>query len=82
MISYLNMKVKVNTLFHFSFILHILILVLKEKNNYDRNQREKMMRESKSFNLITEKRLNQRNFEETLIGKLYVELESKKVKII
>ena len=41
-----------------------------------------MMKDSKSFNLVTEKRLNQRNLEELIIGKLYVELESKKVKLL
>lgn len=54
-------------------------LVLKEKAAMDRNQMEKMIKEAKTFNFTVEQRNLQRQSEESLIGKIYVELENKKV---
>jgi hypothetical protein len=40
---------------------------------------EKMIREAKSFDFNVDQRNAQRNHDEPIIGKIYVELENKKV---
>lgn len=56
------------------------LLVLRDKNAYDRQHLEKNLKEAKPFNFETDRRNIARSHDEQLIGKLYVELENRRVR--